>query len=97
MNKNEIGYRIRAIRNNKGISQEKLALDSNLDRTYINSIENGKRNITIDSLTKITNALNISLKDFFDKDYKIDINPSNTVFLMVEVINKEIIVEIRCL
>ncbi len=82
MNKNEIGYRIRAIRNNKGISQEKLALDSNLDRTYINSIENGRRNITIDSLTKITNALGVSLKDFFDNDYKIDFNPSNTVFLI---------------
>lgn len=82
MNENEIGSRIRAIRNEKGISQEKLALDSELDRTYINSVENGKRNITINSLTKITNALGVSLKDFFDNDYKVEYDPSNIVFLI---------------
>lgn len=82
MNKQEIGNRIKTIRNNRGISQEKLALDSNLDRTYINSVENGKRNITIESLTKITDALNVSLKDFFDVEYKMNHNPENTVFLI---------------
>ncbi len=82
MEKEKIGERIKHIRNSKGISQEKLALSSGLDRTYINSVENGKRNITIDTLSKITTSLDVSLKDFFDTNYKFDYNPSDTVFLI---------------
>ena len=39
----KIGQRIKEMRIKKGLSQEKLALLSDLDRTYIPSIENGKR------------------------------------------------------
>lgn len=61
----KIGKRIREIRVEKGYSQEKLALLSELDRTYIPSIENGKRNISIVVLNRITDALEIQLSDFF--------------------------------
>ena len=47
----------------KGLSQEKLALLSDLDRTYIPSIENGKRNISITVLEKLSNALDISVSE----------------------------------
>ena len=40
----EIGKRIKEIRSEKGISQEKLALKAELDRTYVAGVENGKRN-----------------------------------------------------
>ena len=59
----EIGNKIREIRIKKGLSQEKLALLSDLDRTYIPGIENGKRNISITVLKKISNALGMTVSD----------------------------------
>lgn len=61
-----IGLRIKELRNKQGYSQEKLALEAELDRTYINSVENGRRNISINSLSKIAFALDASLHDFFN-------------------------------
>lgn len=60
-----VGNRIKEIRNKQGLSQEKLALKANLDRTYIAGVENGKRNPSIKSLEKIINALNIDFGYFF--------------------------------
>lgn len=62
----KIGQRVRSIRKEKGWSQEKLALEAGLDRTYINSLENGKRNISINNMEKIAVALHVTLADFFD-------------------------------
>lgn len=62
----DVGNRIRVLRKQKGLSQEKLALIAGVDRTYLAGIESGKRNATIVSLEKIANALNVTMKDFFD-------------------------------
>lgn len=48
-----------------GISQEKLALKAELDRTYLAGVENGKRNLSLKSLEKIIHALDISFQEFF--------------------------------
>ena len=61
-----VGKRIKKLRVDKGMSQEKLALEAGVDRTYIASVENGKRNISIINLEKIWNGLGISGKEFFD-------------------------------
>lgn len=61
-----IGNRIKELRLKSGLSQEKLANISEIDRTYITKVENGKKNVTIQCLSKICNGLNITLKDFFD-------------------------------
>lgn len=66
MIKTKIGNRIKELRKELGLSQEKLANNCELDRTYVASVENGKRNISIINLEKIVKALNVSLKDFFD-------------------------------
>lgn len=63
-----VGKRIQELRKKQGYSQEKLALLADLDRTYINSVENGRRNISINSLAKIADALHYSLKEFFNND-----------------------------
>lgn len=63
-----IGLRIKELRSKSGLSQEKLAMQADLDRTYINSVENGRRNISINSLAKISTALGHSLQDFFKSD-----------------------------
>jgi transcriptional regulator with XRE-family HTH domain len=49
----KVGNRIRKLRKQKNLSQEKLAYKSELDRTYIASVEAGKRNISIVNLEKI--------------------------------------------
>jgi transcriptional regulator with XRE-family HTH domain len=53
------------IRKEKGMSQEALAEQANLDRTYISGVERGARNITLKSLDKIICALGIKQVDFF--------------------------------
>lgn len=63
-----IGQRIKELRAIADISQMKLADACDLDRTYINSIENGRRNVSIVNIEKIAKALNVSLKEFFDAE-----------------------------
>jgi transcriptional regulator with XRE-family HTH domain len=54
-----LGDAIREARKKRGLSQERLALEAGLDRTFISSIEAGRRNITFASLLKVTSALDI--------------------------------------
>ena len=61
----KVGQRIKQLRNEQELSQEKLALKAELDRTYLEGAELGKRNISLKSLEKIVNALNVSFEDFF--------------------------------
>lgn len=61
----EVGKRIQDIRKSKGLSQEKLALNAGIDRTYLAGIESGKRNATIVSLEKVVIALGVEMKDIF--------------------------------
>lgn len=60
-----VGIRIKELRKKLNISQEDLAFRSNVHRTYIASLEMGKRNVSIITLEKITNALNVTLSEFF--------------------------------
>lgn len=66
--KTKIGKRIKELRNQKKYSQEELAAKADIDRTYINSVENGKRNVSIINIEKIIKALGSSLQDFFTSD-----------------------------
>lgn len=59
------GQRIKEIRNNRGISQERFALLIDMDRTYYASVESGKRNISINNIEKIARGFNISLEELF--------------------------------
>lgn len=65
MIKQILGQRIRALRLQKNLSQEKFALQIDMDRTYLASVESGKRNISIENIYKISKGLNISLEEFF--------------------------------
>lgn len=60
-----VGRRVKELRNKLGISQEELADNARLDRTYITSVERGKRNISIVNIEKIAKALQVNLADFF--------------------------------
>jgi transcriptional regulator with XRE-family HTH domain len=61
----KIGLRIRELRKAKGLSQEQLALKAEIDRTYMASVENGKRNVAIVNIEKIIAALDESFESFF--------------------------------
>ena len=61
----EFGLRVREIRSAQGYSQEAFADECGLHRTYIGAIERGERNVSIDNIAKIADALNINLKDLF--------------------------------
>jgi len=59
----KIGEQIKSYRTDIGLSQEKLAFKTSLDRTYIGSVERGERNIAVINLQKIATALNISISE----------------------------------
>ena len=61
--KKKFGTKVRYLRTEKGWSQEKLALNAGLDRTYIPSIEAGKRNVSLEVIEKISIAFNIKIED----------------------------------
>jgi len=59
----EVGFRIREVRQERGLSQEKLAALADLHRAYIGQIERGEKNIGLRNLEKIAKALNVNIKD----------------------------------
>lgn len=61
----QLGDRIKQLRIQKGLSQEKFALSISMDRTYFASVESGKRNISILNIKKIADGLGISLSELF--------------------------------
>jgi len=63
----KFGHIVRTLRQNKNWSQEYFAGIAEIDRTYLQSIEKGKRNITIKTLEKISKALEIKMSDLIKK------------------------------
>ena len=59
------GLAIKQLRNDLGMSQEKFALYINMDRTYLASVEAGKRNLSLSNIEKLANGFNISISDLF--------------------------------
>ena len=59
------GERLRQIRTKKGISQEALADAAELHRTYVSSVERGERNISLVNISRLADALGVSIRDFF--------------------------------
>lgn len=64
--KEKIGQRIKELREASSMSQKDLSYAADLDRSYIASVENGQRNISIVNIEKIATALGVTLKEFFN-------------------------------
>lgn len=60
-----LGIAIKNLRNQAGLSQEKFALSIGMDRTYLASVESGKRNLSLANIEKIAIGLNQSVSDLF--------------------------------
>ncbi|MCI6117394.1 helix-turn-helix transcriptional regulator [Ligaoa zhengdingensis] len=57
------GLRVQQLRKETGLSQEKFALSIDMDRTYLASVEAGKRNISLCNIQKIAKGLNLSISE----------------------------------
>lgn len=57
------GLKVQQLRKETGMSQEKFALSIDMDRTYLASVEVGKRNISLCNIEKIAKGLNISVSE----------------------------------
>ncbi len=71
----QVGERLRSYRNQNGWSQEELAERAGLHPTYIGQLERGEKNATLDSISKVAVALNISLSQLFEN---ISLSPDPT-------------------
>jgi len=58
-----IGGAVRALRKDKGISQESLALTTGIERSYLSGIERGAQNVTVMKLALLASALDVKLVD----------------------------------
>lgn len=61
----EMGVRVRALRERKGLTQEELAAKVNVHYSYIGDIERGEKSLTIEILERIIHALGVTLDEFF--------------------------------
>lgn len=61
-----LGERIKALREQQGLSQRKLALMIASNQTHIWQIENGTVNVGLDILCRLADALEVNVRDLFD-------------------------------
>jgi len=64
--RSQVGINIQKARLAKGWSQEELAHQSGVDRSYLSEVECGRRNIGIVKLEAIANALGIDIRELFE-------------------------------
>lgn len=62
-----LGEAMRRVRISKGISQEKLALLAEVDRSYVGRVERGDNNVAVLTLFRLASALSISLATLMHK------------------------------
>lgn len=62
----QFGVHLRELRRQRGLSQERLAELAGLHRTYLGGIERGERNVSLNNLVAIANALDLSLSAMFE-------------------------------
>lgn len=61
-----LGDAIRRARTGAGLSQEALAVDAELDRSYMGGIERGEHNVTVMNIMKIADALKLKPSTLLD-------------------------------
>ena len=62
----KFGQRIQELRKERGMTQEDLAGEVGVDRSYMGFLERGEKNATLDKIGKIAKAFRIRLKELFD-------------------------------
>lgn len=62
------GLHLKKLRLKRGLSQERLGMIAELDRTYISGIERGVRNVSLTNIFRIAQALNVPAAELFHSD-----------------------------
>lgn len=60
------GKAVRALREERGYSQEELAERAGLHRNYVGGVERGERNVALENIVKLARALSVRTRDLFD-------------------------------
>jgi transcriptional regulator with XRE-family HTH domain len=60
-----VAWNLRRIRVKRGLSQERLAYDAEVDRSYVGGLERREENPTVDVLDRIAKTLGVSIVEFF--------------------------------
>ncbi|MDK4711045.1 helix-turn-helix transcriptional regulator [Rhizobium sp. CNPSo 4039] len=68
-----IGWNLRRLRVAKGLSQERLAFEAEIDRSYVGRVERGTENVTVATLEAFASVLSVNVSELFA-----EINPENT-------------------
>lgn len=64
------GSRLRALRTDRGWSQEEFAHRAELDRTYVSGVERGVRNPTLDVIARFAETLDVEIADLFPRAHQ---------------------------
>lgn len=64
--KSLFGKAVRALREERGYSQEELAERAGLHRNYVGGVERGERNVALENIVKLAGALSVRTHDLFD-------------------------------
>lgn len=62
-----IGWNVRHLRVQKGLSQERLALEAGIDRSYVGRVERGSENVTVATLEAMAAVLGVEVAALFAK------------------------------
>jgi len=61
-----VGANVRRLRKERGLTQEQLAMETEIDLTYLGGIERGRRNPSVSVLGRLANALGVHPRDLFN-------------------------------
>jgi methanogenic corrinoid protein MtbC1/DNA-binding XRE family transcriptional regulator len=64
----DLGNRIQMLRKDRGLSQQGLASQANLDRSYVSAVENGKQNVSFATLKGISDALYVGIAELISRE-----------------------------
>ncbi len=95
---NIVGTNIKELRKHKKMTQEDLAEKCGLQTSYLAGVERGDRNITLQTLEKITNGLEVTAKELFELKTPIkalSLETEQLIYLFTEQLREKPEVEIR--
>ncbi len=64
----QFGENLRRLRKLKGVSQEQLAFEAELDRSFVGQVERGERNLSLLNIHRLAEALGVSIENLFSAD-----------------------------
>lgn len=64
----QFGENLRRLRKLKGVSQEQLAFEAELDRSFVGQVERGERNLSLLNIHRLAEALGVPIENLFSED-----------------------------